>query len=368
MKLPDTDISGFFGPCLDSGFESYNPPVQKAVIGVDLGGTNVRAGAFFEDGTPAGPSFSNSSRAQEGTDHIMDAVASTINQAVAASQAKPQSVGLAIPGHIDNAHGVVRWAPNFGHAENGVFVNWKDVPIREPLSRRIDLPIHMDNDANMAALGEYKFGTGRNKANCLVMLTLGTGIGGGVVMSPHSVLGDARGPLVLVGGNKGGVELGHVIISHNGADCNAGTYGAIEAYCQRDSIIRRAVHRINRGRTSIINDLVEGDLSKVNPRLISEAANQGDEVAIEVFEEVGEMLGVGIGNFINIFAPDVLAVGGQIAKAGDWIMKPAVKAARNVAIGSLFSDCHITIAEQIEDAGMLGGAALALEALKWKQN
>jgi len=342
--------------------------VRQAVIGVDLGGTNVRAGAFFEDGTEAGPSFSNSSRAQEGADHVIEALASTINQAVAASELKPQAVGLAIPGHIDNAHGLVRWTPNFGHAVDGIFQSWRNVPIREPLNRRIDLPIVMDNDANMAALGEYRFGTGRNSAKCLVMLTLGTGIGGGVILSPESVIGDARGPLVMVGGNKGGAELGHVVINYQGLDCLAGTYGAIEAYCQRDSIINRAIYRLKRGRASKIDDLVEGDLSKVTPRLISEAANQGDELAIEVFEEVGTMLGVGIGNYVNIFAPDILAVGGQIAKAGEWIMKPARRAAQNVAIPSVFEDCKIVVAEQIENAGMLGGAALALEALKWNRN
>ncbi len=115
-------------------------------------------------------------------------------------------------------------------------------------------------------------------------------------------------------------------------------------------------------------DLVNGDLDKITPLTVSQAADKGDEVAIEVWEEVGTMLGVGIGNFINIFAPDIVAIGGNIARAGDWILKPAFKTARNVAIKSLFDDAKILIAEQIEDAGMLGGAALALEALRWQNN
>jgi len=339
--------------------------VDRAVIGVDLGGTNVRAGAFYESGQPAGSDFSNPSDAQEGTEKILDAVAHTIHQAIQASAVKPEAVGLAIPGHIDNARGLVRWAPNFGYLVHGVFEMWRDVPIREPLEKRVGLPVVMDNDANMAALGEYKFGSGRGTASCLVMLTVGTGIGGGVVLSPQSVLGKATGPLVLVGGNKGGGELGHMIISHNGLDCNAGTYGALEAYCQRDSIVKRAQHRIRRGRKSELSELVEGDLSRLTPRMISQAADNGDEVAIEVYAEVGEMLGVGIGNYINIFAPEIMAIGGQIAKAGKWLMEPAVRTARNVAIQSLFEDCRIVMAEQIEDAGMLGGAALAFESLKW---
>ncbi|RYG41170.1 ROK family protein [bacterium] len=340
--------------------------MPQTVIGVDLGGTNVRAGSFFEDGRPAGPSFSNPSRAQEGTDHIMDAVASTINQAVSAAEIAPGAIGMAIPGHIDDGRGTVRWAPNFGYSLNGVFQAWRDVPIREPLARRLgNIPIKMGNDANMAALGEYRFGSGRGTANCLVMITIGTGIGGGVIMAPTSVLGKAEGPLVLVGGNGGGAELGHTIIQRGGLDCKAGTYGAIEAYCQRDGIINRAVHRLRRGRKSLLNDLVEGDLSRITPRLISEAAAQGDELSIQVWRETGEYLGVGIGNFINIFAPDVFAIGGQIAKAGDFLLGPAIATAEDVAVGSLFEDCKIGLAEQVEDAGMLGAAALALETLKW---
>lgn len=334
-----------------------------SVIGVDLGGTNVRAGAFNQDGSPAGESYSNPSRAQEGTEAILDSVAETIRQAAAEAEHPPKAVGLAIPGHIDDAAGMVRWAPNFGETIDGVFYYWKDVPMRDALEARTGLKVVMGNDANLAALGEYRYGTGRNSAKCLVMLTLGTGIGGGVVMAPTSLQGQARGPLVLVGGNKGGVELGHVVIAYNGLDCNAGEYGSIEGYCQRDAIIKRGQHRLRRGRESILMDMIEGDISKLAPIHLGQAAAKGDALALEVLNEVGTMLGVGIGNFINIFAPDIVAIGGQIAKAGDPLIGPAIREARNIAIPSLWADTQVLVAEQVEDAGMLGGAALALEAL-----
>lgn len=340
------------------------PPVSRVcVIGVDLGGTNVRAGAFYEDGTAAGQSYSNPSRAQEGTEAILNALATTIRQATDAAESPVKGVGLAIPGHIDDDAGLVRWAPNFGETRDGVFYYWKDVPIRKPLEALVGLPVTMGNDANMAALGEYRFGTGRNSAKCLVMLTMGTGIGGGVVMAPAAVHGQARGPLVLVGGNKGGVELGHIVISHNGLDSSAGVYGTLEAYCQRDAIIHRAQHRLRRGRTSKLVEMLGDDISKLTPRHIGEAAAEGDELAIEVLGEIGTMLGVGIGNFVNIFAPDIVAIGGQIAKAGQPILGPAIRTAENVAIPSLWADTQVVLAEQMEDAGMLGGAALALEAI-----
>ena len=151
----------------------------------------------------------------------------------------------------------------------------------------------------------------------------------------------------------------------DGLDCTAGTYGTLEAYCQRDAIIRRAQYKLMRGRVSLLNDLIEGDLSRVTPRLISEACDQGDVVAQEVFREIGAFLGVGIANAINTFAPDIIAIGGQVSKAGRWLMDPAMISAQNNAISSLFNDCTIVTAQHVEDAGMLGGAALALEGTKW---
>lgn len=340
---------------------------MRCAVGVDVGGTNVRACVFLEDGSPAGALVSRPSCAQQGTERTIEAISDAIAEAIGSADCPPEGIGVAVPGYIDNAAGLVRWAPNFGEERDGVFRYWRDVPLRERLGKALSLPILLDNDANAAALGEYKFGTGRNSAKCLVMLTVGTGIGGGVILSPDAVIGDARGPLVLVGGNKGGAELGHIILQHGGVEANAGSYGALEGYCQRDAIVRRATHRLQRGRTSILNDLIEGDLSRVSPKLLSEAADKGDELAIEVWRETGEYLGVGIGSLINVFAPDVFAIGGQIAKAGEWLLGPARATARNVAIPSLFADANIVQAEQIEDAGVLGGAALALEWLKWNQ-
>ena len=337
---------------------------MRCVVGVDLGGTNVRAQALYEDGSPAGARFENESLAQQGTERILDQVSLTIKQAVAASATAPLGVGMAIPGHIDDDAGVVRWAPNFGETVDGVFHYWQNVPMKADLQARTGSRITMANDANSAAMGEYMFGTGEGKANCLVMLTLGTGIGGGVVLGPRSVQGPASGPLLLVGGNMGGAELGHTIVMRGGLDCNAGSYGAVEAYCQRDGIIRRATHKLRRGRKSLLTDLVEGDLARVTPKLLSQAAAEGDALALEVWREYGEWLGVAVANFINIFAPDVLAVGGQVAKAHPYFLDALKGEARNSAIPSLFDDCSVVVARHMEDAGLLGGAALALQSLR----
>lgn len=322
----------------------------------------MRARAYFGDGAPAGERISNPSCAQEGVEATLEAVERTARAAIDHADGPVEAVGMAIPGHIDDARGLVRWAPNFGRTVEGVFENWTDVQVKAPLERSLGVPVKMDNDANLAALAEYRFGTGRNRARCLVMLTLGTGIGGGVVLAPEAFVGEVEAPLLLVGGNKGGAELGHIVVQHGGLDCNAGSYGALEAYCQRDAIVARAVHRLKRGRPSSVREAVDGDWSKVTPLVLAEAAHAGDELALEVWAEVGTYLGAGIGTCINVFAPDVVALGGQVANVGDPLLKPAIASARNVAIPSLFADATIQIAEQIDDAGLLGGAALAMGA------
>ncbi len=330
------------------------------VIGVDLGGTNVRATAIDEQGREVGPRVQRPSQAKEGVSATIRAIAETVLEAAQGAEWPPQAVGLAIPGWVDDTGGMVRWSPNFGEFVDGVFRYWRDVLIKPLLVELIQLPVHMGNDANLAALGEYWYGSGKGEASSLVMFTVGTGIGSGVILRPASLHGNVQGTVMLVGGNQGGAELGHMIIQHNGLDCRAGTYGTVEAYCQIDSIVRRAQYRLQRGRHSIVRDLCGGDFGKLTPLELSVAADQGDELALQVYAEVGEMLGVAIANAINIFAPEIVAIGGQVSKAGRHLIEPAIRSARDCAIEALFADAQIVAAHQIDDAGILGAAALAL--------
>ena len=293
---------------------------MTSVVGVDLGGTNVRAAVFSSRGERLSPVSSRPSHAELGANETLAAVAESVEECTKGRKAG--RIGLAIPGHADDVAGVVRWSPNFGVRKDGVLHYWKNVQVRKPLERMTGLPVTLANDANAAAIGEYRFGTGNGNASCLVMLTLGTGIGGGVVLSPKSVQGKASGPLVLVGGNMGGAELGHVMVQRGGLDSSAGIYGTLEAYCQRDAIIARAQHKLVRGRTSLLNDVAEADLGRLTPEHITRAANRGDEVAQEVWREIGGYLGAAVGSLINVFAPDVFAIGGQISGAGKWLFEP----------------------------------------------
>jgi glucokinase len=333
------------------------------VIGVDLGGTNVRAQALYQDGSDAGSRVELPSYAQSGTAAIMDQVAAAVSEASKGLAEVPEAVGMAIPGHVDDVAGLVKWSPNLGHMLDGVFHYWKDVPVRALMSERTKLKLVMANDANCAALGEYMYGSGKGDTTCLVMFTLGTGIGSGVVLGGPSVQGGVPRPLLLLGGNKGGVEFGHMVVHKDGPSTTAGTYGTVESYCQRDRIVERAVYRLMRGRPSKLHSMCSGDFSLVSPKMIDMAADEGDELAREVWAEVGSFLGVAVGNAVNVFAPSVVAIGGQIAKGHPYFMPTLMREAHNTAIPTLMADCQVVPAELIENAGLMGAGALAFQAV-----
>jgi glucokinase len=168
---------------------------------------------------------------------------------------------------------------------------------------------------------------------------------------------------MLLGGDKGGAELGHVCIDPMSPAFGSGARGSLESFCGSYGIEGRAKNKLDSGRAAPILKGLIGD-GPITPRELYDAAKQGDEVALEVWKETGEFLGLGIGSFINLFAPDVLAIGGQVAKGGEFFLEIAKAKAKEVAIPTLFADANIVIAERVEDAGILGAAALAFEAMR----
>jgi glucokinase len=337
----------------------------QAVIGVDLGGTNVRAGVLTQAGELLAPPVQNPSRAQEGFEVTLEQILLTLEQAIEGSGVPRDAIGaigMAVPGHIDSAQGVVRWAPNFGYTRaDGVFEAWRDIPLAAAVESRLNIPVVMGNDANLAALGEYYYGSGRGTARGLVMITLGTGIGGGVVLTREQIQGNAdwKGGVLLVGFSGGAGELGHVIIAFNGPRCGCGAQGCVEAFARRDAIVELARELMRRHPNSLLHQLAQGDPANITPALVSEAYAQGDPLAAHIWEQIGAYLGVAIANYIHIFNPEVVAIGGQIAKAGKPLFEAIHRTVRAYAIPTLLEGCRIVPAERIEDAGILGGGALA---------
>lgn len=337
---------------------------EPVIVGVDLGGTNVRAAVVTADGRVAAAPVERSSEARAGADLTVAAIVATAREALRAAGAREATaVGIAVPGHVDGDKGVVRWTPNLGETRGDVFEPWRDVPLGAALERELGCPIHMGNDANLAALAEYRFGSGRDRAAGLVLVTLGTGVGGGVVLTRGQVQGDATwaGGVLLVGAQGGGAELGHTIVLAGGPRCGCGASGCLEAFANRDAVVARARGKLDHRAGQRLRELVGGDPAGLSPRLVAEAAALGDEASLEVWDETGAYVGIAVANFINTFNPEVVAVGGQIAKAGEPLFRAIRRAARDHAIPTLFEACRIVPAERLDDAGILGAAALAFE-------
>lgn len=330
---------------------------EHFVVGVDLGGTNVRAALVEpETGKIVGDTFQASSHAQEGVEACVNSIIEVIRKVITQRE-KISGIGMAVPGHIQG--NIVRWAPNFRMRKDDDFEIWKDVPLGERIEKEFGLPVIMGNDANLAAWGEYCFGSGGKKVKGLALFTLGTGIGFGMVLTPECVTGELSRATLLIGGNAGGAEGGHMVIVKDGAPHPSAVAGTVEAYCGVQAIIQRAKKNWESPKASILREISKNNPENINPKLLHEAAEMGDEVSQEVWRETGEYLGVGIANVINLFAPEIVALGGQIAKVADWILRPARESAQKYSIPTLFADTNIVQAERIDDAGILGAATFA---------
>jgi len=281
-------------------------PEAAFVVGVDLGGTNVRAAVIDRDGKILGHAR-HPSDAKSGAARVVEAVACTVREAIVAAGRKEEeigAVGMAVPGHIDARAGVIRWSPNFGETVDGSFRMFVDVPFTGPISEALGMAVCMGNDANVAALGEFRYGAGRDVQD-MVMFTLGTGIGSGVIS-------DGR---LVIGATGGAVEFGHLTIVAAGQQCGCGNYGCLEAYCGTRGIINRALKALENGRPSLLSEKIGTDRFALTPKLIDEAAQAGDAAALGVFEETGYYLGIGCANAVQVFNPDLIVLGGGIRKA-----------------------------------------------------
>jgi len=227
----------------------------------------------------------------------------------------------------------------------------KDFPLRDLVSDLLGLPAEVDNDANCATYGEWWMGAGRGSTT-LVGLTLGPGIGGGLVVNGeiHHGASDAAG------------EFGHMTIDSTGRKCNCGNYGCLEAYASGPNIAARAVEGIESGIESVLEELVEGDLAKITAATVYEGVVLGDPYADEVMKETAKFLGVGIANLINILNPDVIVIAGGVTRAGDHLFVPLRKEVRRRAFRSAVDACQIVPAALPETAGVMGAAGIFKKA------
>ncbi len=315
--------------------------MKLAAIGIDIGGTNVKLGLVNERGQVLlRDTFSTRhARSREG---MLDKLVVHVN--LLAAQARSRrlrlaGVGIGAPGPIDVERGFVYFFPNIP--------GWKDTPLKKILQKRLRLSVFIDNDANVMALGESLFGAGRGAKN-VVALTLGTGVGGGLVM-------DGK---LFHGSTFSAAEIGHMIVDPRGPLCACGNHGCIEAFVGNGYFVREVRARL-KGRQSLLKRwLKEG--KELTPKLVQEAALQGDAFSKRQWKLTGERLGTFLAGLANLLNPDRIVIGGGIALGGELVLAPIRAAVKKKAFPIASRFVKVVPAVLGNDAGLVGAAALAL--------
>ena len=315
-------------------------------IGVDLGGTNIAAGLV--DGQyrilDRESVKTNVPRPAESIIRDIAGLVEKLCERNRLNQCEIEAVGVGVPGTINEDTGYVEYSNN---------IRFENVPFIELLSGLISIPVRFGNDANVAALGEYLAG-GYN-VQSFVMITLGTGIGSGIIL-------DGR---LIKGINFAASELGHTVIKMGGEQCTCGRKGCFEAYASATALIRDARRMFEKESTdkqaesSVILKLCGGDMEKLEAKHIFDAAKLGDEAAGELYSNYTEYLAEGIANIINILQPELICIGGGVSKAGDMLLEPV----KEKVAGKIFSknsakNTDIKLARLDNDAGIIGAALL----------
>ncbi len=317
---------------------------MKKVLAFDLGGTKFAFGVVAENGEVLG-SDKIETLAKQGPEQAIQRVnlaAQSLLQKLDIKSEELIGIGIASPGPLDISKGCVDGSPNLP--------GWTGYSIEQGLSTFFNLPARIDNDANAAALGEYKFGAGKNKKN-MVYLTVSTGIGGGVIV-------DGR---LMRGANGNAAELGHLTLNINGPACPCGANGCFEMYASGTAIARRTREAIQAGALSQILSLA-GSLEKITTYHILDALQKEDELAKKIWNETTEYLGRGLAVVINTFNPELIVVGGGVTAAGELLFKPVREKALRYAFPRLAAVCSIVPAGLGSNVGVVGAAACAFES------
>jgi len=315
---------------------------DRWIVGLDIGGTNMVVGLVpFSGGDPRALRKERT-RPEKGGRDVVARAAAMVRESIESSpgmgSGEVVGIGIGSPGPLNRASGLVLETPNLG---------WRDFPLRDLVREATGLPATLDNDANCATYGKRWQGAGRG-AKTLVGLTLGTGIGGGLVLGGELYHGasDAAG------------EFGHMTIDTTGRKCKCGNYGCLEAYASGPNIAARALEGLEAGVESILPELVDGKTSEITAATVYEAVVLGDAFAEEVMKETAKVLGVGIANLVNALNPDAVVIAGGVTQAGDHLFEPLRKEVRRRAFRSAVDACRILPAALPETAGVIGAAGV----------
>ncbi len=310
-------------------------------LGIDLGGTNIAAGVVDENYKIIGTGKVKTG-AHRSNDEIADDMAKAARMAIedaGVDISEIVAMGVGSPGSVIPSKGIVATSNN---------LKFSNLPLCAMMKERLGVDFYLENDANAAAYGELLAGAGKGCKD-FVAITLGTGVGGGIII-------DGK---IFSGFNNAGGELGHTVITVDGEQCNCGRKGCWEVYASATALIRQTKAEMEKNKESAMWKLCGGDLSRVNGKTAFDAMREGDESGTKVVNQYCRYVAVGVANAINIFQPEVLCIGGGISKEGDTLIKPIVETieaerySKNVEMQTI-----VKTADLGNDAGIIGAAFL----------
>lgn len=317
---------------------------MSIAIGCDLGGTNLRAGIVDTQTGKVTHLLSTPTLAREGHGAVMDRMVGlfqdVINQS-GISKSEISGIGIGVPGVLDPDKGMVLFLPN-------LYGGWNNVPLSKIIYASIGLPVYLINDVRSITLGEWKFGAGKGVSS-MICFAVGTGIGGGVVVNNNLVMG--------INGTAG--ELGHTMVDPDGSQCGCGNHGCLEAYASGPAIAAMGIKAVKQGRTTLIGKMVAYDLNKITPQVIAEAANNGDLIAKEIYEQVGKLIGIAAVNISLATGPERIVIGGGVASAGELLLEPIRRTIQERIFVMPKERIKVVPAELGNEAGILGSAVWA---------
>lgn len=317
---------------------------KRYFIGVDLGGTNIKFGIVSEKGEIFQKGML-SAQANLGRDAILNNINKTVEQSLTFARGKKikiKGIGVGSPGTVNLDSGIIKGScPNIPQMVNVNLKKW--------LSNHFDHPIYVDNDANVMALAESKFGAAKGYKDALC-LTIGTGIGGGIILDGKPFRGS----------HFAGAEFGHMTVCYNGRKCNCGGIGCLEMYASAPAIVKDAKWLLRKNRKSIIYRLIEGDSDKLTTEIIFEAERKGDVLASDVINQVCMYLGAGIASAVNLLNPQIVVIGGGVSEGGKSFIRRIEKEVKRRAFPSATKNLKVVKAKLGNDAGFIGAGILCL--------
>lgn len=312
-------------------------------IGIDLGGTNIKV-ALVDQKKGFIETTSIPTRAELGKDQIFDSITEQVKELISKNKVKPMGLGMGLPGMVSLDRRTVKNPPNLP--------GWKKENVASEIEKRLQIRCIIDNDANLAALGSARFGVAKS-FDSFIMITLGTGVGGGIIFENK----------IYRGTTGSAAELGHVIIDYHGPLSNSNTRGGIEAYLGQRFLSRYAADLINQHPDNPLYKEFQKDFDLLEPVDLFRAANKGNELAIDILQKTGEKLGFAIVNYIHVLDIRKIVVSGGVAKAGKWILDPAKRTAEKLLMPPFLEDFDIIYESLGNEAALLGAASLAFEEL-----